>query len=61
MRDIDEKALMDNITAVNFNSYIFAGTVRDNLLMARPDASDDELADALKSESLGISLLAGGA
>ena len=62
VRDIDEKALMDNITAVNFNSYIFAGTVRDNLLMARPDASDDELADALKkSESLGVSLLAGGA
>ena len=43
---------MDNITAVNFNSYIFAGTVRDNLLMARPDASDDELADALKKVNL---------
>lgn len=52
VRDIDEKALMDNITAVNFNSYIFAGTVRDNLLMARPDASDDELGDALKKVNL---------
>ena len=52
VRDIDEKALMDNITAVNFNSYIFAGTVRDNLLMARPNASDDELIDALEKVNL---------
>lgn len=52
IRDIDEKALMDNITAVNFNSYIFAGTVRDNLLMARPNASDDELIDALEKVNL---------
>ena len=52
VRDIDEKALMDNITAVNFNSYIFAGTVRDNLLMACPNASDDELIDALEKVNL---------
>ena len=52
IRDIDEKALMDNITAVNFNSYIFAGTVRDNLLMACPNASDDELIDALEKVNL---------
>jgi len=47
IRDIDEKALMDN-----FNSYIFAGTVRDNLLMACPNASDDELIDALEKVNL---------
>lgn len=52
IRDIDEKALMDNITAVNFNSYIFAGTVRDNLLMACPNDSDDELIDALEKVNL---------
>lgn len=52
IRDIDEKALMNNITAVNFNSYIFAGTVKDNLLIADRNASDDKMIEALKMVNL---------
>lgn len=52
IRDIDESVLMDNITAVNFNSYIFAGTVKENLLIAAPGASDEELVDVLAKVNL---------
>lgn len=52
IRDIDEKALMNNITAVNFNSYIFAGTVKENLLIADSNASDEKMIEALKMVNL---------
>ena len=48
IKDIDEKTLMNNITAVNFNSYIFAGTVRENMLIADKSASDEKMIEALK-------------
>lgn len=52
IKDIDEKTLMNNITAVNFNSYIFAGTVKENLLIADSNASDEKMIDALKMVNL---------
>lgn len=52
VKDIDEKTLMNNITAVNFNSYIFAGTVKDNLLIADKNASDEKMIEALKMVNL---------
>ena len=60
LRDIEEASLMRRITYVSHQSYLFKGTVRDDLLMGKPDASDDELwcaltqvdlADFLKSEA----------
>ena len=52
IKDIDEKTLMNNITAVNFNSYIFAGTVRKNMLIADKSASDEKMIEALKMVNL---------
>lgn len=52
VKDIDEKTLMNNITAVNFNSYIFAGTVKDNLLIADKNASDETMIEALRMVNL---------
>ena len=52
IKDIDEKTLMNNITAVNFNSYIFAGTVRENMLIADKSASDEKMVEALKMVNL---------
>lgn len=52
IKDIDEKTLMNNITAVNFNSYIFAGTVRENMLIADKSASDKKMIEALKMVNL---------
>ena len=52
IKDIDEKTLMNNITAVNFNSYIFAGTVRENMLIADKSAGDEKMIEALKMVTL---------
>lgn len=52
IKDIDEKTLMNNITAVNFNSYIFAGTVRENMLIADKSASDEKMIEAFKMVNL---------
>lgn len=43
LKIIDEESLMENITYVSHQSYLFKGTVRDNLLMGNPKASDEEL------------------
>ncbi len=52
IKNIDEKTLMNNITAVNFNSYIFAGTVRENMLLADKSASDEKMIEASKMVNL---------
>lgn len=52
IKDIDEKTLMNNITAVNFNSYIFSGTVRENMLIADKSTSDEKMIEALKMVNL---------
>ena len=41
-----------NIALVSTNSYIFNGTILDNLLMAKKDASEDEINNALKTARL---------
>ena len=50
--EISEKSVMDNITYISHSSYIFKGTVRDNLLMAKVDAKDEELWKVLKKTNL---------
>ena len=52
LRDIEEASLMRRITYVSHQSYLFKGTVRDNLLMSKPNASDDELWSALTQVNL---------
>ena len=47
LRELSERALTNAISIVGARSHLFAGTLRDNLLMARPGASDAELRDAL--------------
>jgi len=41
--DMDEAGLMKHITYISHQSYLFKGTVRENLLMGKPGASDGEL------------------
>lgn len=52
LSDISEDSLMKNITYISHNSFLFKGSVRDNLLMGRPDRTDEELWDALKKVKL---------
>ena len=48
VRDIDRDALARYVTVVGLGSRLFAGTVRENLLMAAPEATDEELMEALE-------------
>lgn len=41
-----------NITYVGHQSYLFQGTVRDNLLMGKPTATDEEMWQVLKKVNL---------
>lgn len=43
LSDIREEDLMKKITYVSHQSYLFKGTVRENLLMGKPDAPDPDL------------------
>ncbi len=52
LSQISEASLMKHITYVGHNSYLFKGTVRQNLLMGSPDAKDDKLWEVLKEVNL---------
>ena len=50
--DISEAELMKNVTYISNNSYLFKGTVRDNLLIGKPNATDNELWRVLEQTKL---------
>lgn len=52
LSEIDEDSLMKNITYVSHNSYLFKGTVYDNLIMGNPDATEEEMWTALEKAKL---------
>ena len=43
LSEMNEASLMKNFTYISHQSYLFKGTVRENLLMAQPDADEDTL------------------
>ncbi|MGN0329913.1 MAG: ABC transporter ATP-binding protein/permease [Kineothrix sp.] len=49
---ISEKSIMENITYVGHQSYLFKGTVRDNLLMGKESAAEEELWEVLRRVKL---------
>ncbi len=52
LKYIAEDSLMKNLTYISHQSYLFKGTVRDNLLMGKPDARDEELWSVLEKTKL---------
>ena len=48
IRDVTLKSLRDNIGIVQQDVFLFGGTVRDNILYGRPDATDEEVIEAAK-------------
>jgi ABC-type transport system involved in cytochrome bd biosynthesis fused ATPase/permease subunit len=50
--DLETSELMPALTLVRHNSYLFAGTVRDNLLMGKPGASEAAMKEALERAGL---------
>ena len=52
LSDIREGSLMDHITLISHNSYLFRGTVEENLRMGKPDAAEAEMREALEKVNL---------
>lgn len=52
LKNIKEKSLMVHITLVRHNSYLFKGTVEENLLMGNPNATQEQMIEVLKKVNL---------
>ena len=52
LSDINEKSLMESIVYISHKSYLFKGSVRENLLMGKASASDSELWTVLDRTNL---------
>lgn len=50
--ELTSESIMKHFTMVGHSSWIFAGTVRENLLMGNPNASVSEMNDALQKVNL---------
>ena len=48
VRDLADAELYGMVSLVAQDTYLFSGTVRDNLAMARPDATDEEITAAAR-------------
>lgn len=59
LADIDAAELLSHVTYVGHEAALFKGTVRENLLVAAPDASDEALWAALERTRLADFLRAG--
>ncbi len=52
IHEYENESLRDNIAVVSQNTWLFNGTIRENLLIAREDATDEEIIHALKTVGL---------
>ncbi len=52
LRDLNEASLMEKFTYISHQSYLYKGTIRDNLLMGCPKATDSQLWDVLEAVKL---------
>ena len=52
VRRLDLQALRENIGVVTQETYLFNGTIRENLLYARPDATESMMIEACKKANI---------
>lgn len=52
VRDLDLKWLRGNIGIVTQDTYLFNGTIRENLLYAKPEATEDDLIEACRKANI---------
>lgn len=62
IREFSLKSLRQNISMVFQDNFLYSGTIKENIMMGNPDATTEELMDAIKSAHLQdlISELPGG-
>ena len=52
IRDISFNSLRKNIAMVFQDNFLFSGTIRENIMMGNPDATEEDLTQALESAHL---------
>ena len=52
IRELDIVSLRNNISFVFQDNYLFTGTIKENILMGKPDATESEIAEAVKLSHL---------
>ena len=52
VRKLDLSYLRENIGIVSQETYLFNGTIRENILYAKPDATEEELIEACKKANI---------
>ena len=52
IRDYTLQSLRQNIAVVFQDNFLFSGTIRDNILLGKPDATDEEIKKALEMACL---------
>lgn len=52
VREMDLKSLRDHVGIVLQDSVLFSGTIRDNIVYGKPDASDEEMINAAKQANI---------
>ncbi len=52
IREYSIKSLRHNISMVFQDNFLYSGTVKENIMMGKPDATDEELMSAIKSAHL---------
>ena len=57
LTEVSEQSLMSHVTLVTHNSYLFQGTVEENLRMAKSNATEEELWSVLRKVNLESFLL----
>lgn len=53
IKNLSIKSLRENIAMVFQDNFLFSGTIRENILMGKPNASEAELQEAVESAHLG--------
>ena len=52
VRKLDLEFLRSHVGVVSQETYLFNGTIRDNLLYAKPDATEEDMIEALKKANI---------
>ena len=52
VRKLDLEFLRNQVGVVSQETYLFNGTIRDNLLYAKPDATEEDMIEALKKANI---------
>ena len=52
LTEFSSRSILDKMTMIGHDSWIFKGTVRENLLLGKPSATEEEMKEALKKVNL---------